>query len=292
MVNIIVMTKDDGLFLERCVDSIIETVSMDYKVYIVDNGSSTKLHADILDKLEKIDSVTVIRNYLNLWVIGLNKLLGSLYKERSSDYFILTDADIVFPSYVSDYKCWLEYLVCKMDKNACVGKLGLSLNWDILHENNELNYILKQEESLYNEKRMISDLFISPVDTTAAIYRWNWSIAGGHKFFPLHMTYLRPELYSCRTPRSILAEHIGWELYRDDYNKSSIFSSSLINSKVLCFSLVAGDIKKTTLKQADILYRLFYKVVRNPMKVYWVSKRICHGIIYHFRKCLRKYDNT
>jgi len=87
MINIIVMTKDDGLFLERCVNSIIDTVSMDYKVYIVDNGSSTKLHADILDALGRIDSVTVIRNVLNLWVIGLNKLLNRLYRERSSEYF-------------------------------------------------------------------------------------------------------------------------------------------------------------------------------------------------------------
>lgn len=292
MINIIVMTKDDGLFLERCVNSIIDTVSMDYRIYIVDNASSTKLHTDILDHLGRIDSVTVIRNVLNLWVIGLNDLLNRLYRERSSEYFFLTDADIVFPSFVSGYDCWLEYLVCKMDRNACIGKLGLSLNWDILRKNNELNYILKQEESLYDEKRMISDFFISPVDTTAAIYRWDWSIAGGYKFFPLHMTYLRPELYSCRTPRSIIADHIGWELYRDDYIESSMFNSSLINSKVLCFSIVAGDIKKTTLQQAGLLYRIIYKLVRNPMKVYWVSKRIAHGVFYHFRKCLRKYDNT
>ena len=286
------MTKDDGYFLERCFNSIIETVSVKYRVFIVDNASSTQLQLAVLARLEKRKSVKVFRNNFNLWVLGLNKLLTILNKEGVSEYFFLTDADIVFPESVPGYKCWLDFLVNKMDDNSCIGKLGLSLDWNILKKHKELNYILNQEESLYNDKRMISDLYISPVDTTAALYRWDWSIASNFKFYPLHMNYLRPELYSCRSPRSISVEHLGWELYRNKYKSSEKFNLTLINSKVLCFSVVAGDLKKTTLQQASITHRYLYYLIKTPMKVFWVLKRVLHGILYHGSNCLRKYDNT
>lgn len=291
MIDIVVMTKDDGCFLEQCVNSILETVSVEYRIFIVDNASSTPLQLDILSQLEENESVQVIRNRYNLWVLGLNELLERLYKEGESEYFFLTDADITFPHSVKGMDCWLDYLVNKMDSNACIGKLGMSLDWGILEENEELDYILHQEKSLYNSKRMISELHISPVDTTAAIYRWNWSIAGGFKFYPLHMSYLRPELYSCRTPRSILAVHLGWELYCKNREEGKIHST-IINSKVLCFSVVAGDIKKTTLDQASVHYKYMYYLFKTPMKIYWAFKRIAHGVVYHVKNSLRQYDNT
>lgn len=292
MIDIVVMTKDDDKFLASCVESIINTVSLDYRIFIVDNASTTTSHLDTLTLLEQNTDIVICRNKLNFWVLGLNQLLTKLRSENLSNYFVLTDADIIFPKQVQDSKCWLEYLVRRMEQNYCIGKLGLSLDWSILEENSELNYILDQEKSLYNPDKMITDLFISPVDTTAAIYRWDWSIASGCKFYPLHMTYLRAELYSCRTPRTILANHIGWELYRNKYKSSTEFDLALINSKVLCFSIVAGDVKNTTLQQASLLYRVLYYLIKTPMKVYWSIKRIYHGIIYHVVNYLRKYDNT
>lgn len=292
MIDIIVMTKDDGYFLERCVNSIINTVSLDYRVVVVDNASSTELQTDILKILEAYPQVSVHRNSTNLWVLGLNNVLDNLYVNRRSDYFFLTDADIIFSNNISGEACWLSYIVNKMHNNICIGKLGFSLNWDILKNNKELAYILEQEESLYDEERKISDLYVSPVDTTAAIYRWDWSISGKYRFFPLHMTYLRPELYSCRTSKLIDVKHLGWELYTDKYQSSEKFDVKLINSKVLCFAIVAGDVKQSTLEKASLLYRILYMIIKRPMKVYWVLKRIYHGLVFYFMNSLRKYDNT
>jgi glycosyltransferase involved in cell wall biosynthesis len=292
MIDIVIMTKDDGYFLERTINSILETVSVQYRIYIVDNASSSPQQLVMLDRLEEIQSIQVIRNSFNLWVLGLNKLLSTLNKEGRSKYFLLSDADITFPKLDKNQGCWLTYLVSQMNQNTCIGKLGLSLDWSILENNSELDYILQQEKSLYSKEKVISELYISPVDTTAALYRWDWSIANDFKFYPLHMSYLRPELYSCRTPRTILAEHLGWELYCNEHKHSVDYNLDLINSKVLCFSIVAGDIKKTTLQQASLPYRSLYYFIKTPMKVCWVAKRIFHGFLYHINNCLRKYDNT
>ncbi|WP_425260434.1 glycosyltransferase family 2 protein [Photobacterium leiognathi] len=47
------MTRNENEFLFQCIDSIINTVTIDYHIYVIDNNSDNNEHLKILDKLEK-----------------------------------------------------------------------------------------------------------------------------------------------------------------------------------------------------------------------------------------------
>lgn len=283
-IPILVMTRNEGKFLERCVRSIQETVTTEYKIYIVDNASNDPEHLDILDKLESKLGVCVIRNKHNLWVLGLNSLLRKLKKESNSKYFFLTDGDIDFSNCMKG-ECWLNYLVSLMNRNISIGKLGISLSWDYLEKTPDLVNILEQEKLLYNNSKKINELYVSPVDTTATLFRFDWSVEASSLFYPDHMRYLRPELYSCRTSRDVLVEHLGWLNY-----KNNNIPRNLINQKVMCFTLVGGYIKKEVLETASLKYKVFNKLFGRLIFRLWVIRRLLKTNIYSLIRSRKGFD--
>ncbi|EQA1694825.1 glycosyltransferase family A protein, partial [Enterobacter hormaechei] len=50
---VIVMTRNEGVFLSRCIESMISNVSIDIHIYIVDNNSSEEDHLTIFSQLQK-----------------------------------------------------------------------------------------------------------------------------------------------------------------------------------------------------------------------------------------------
>lgn len=278
-IPIIVMTKDEGLYLDRCVKSILATVKTNCEIYIVDNSSKTKEQKDILAELGKLKNVNVIYNKKNLWVLGLNKTIAKIKKYHNSRYFFLTDGDIDFSS-VDLEGCWLEFLIEKMERNVSIGKIGFSLSWSYLESEPELANILQQEQSLYNDAKKINEFYVSPVDTTATLFRTDWSIEKSSFFYPDHMRYLKPELYSCRTPKNIVVEHLGWQ----SYGKNKV-TKSLINEKVLCFTLVGGYIKNEILSQSSTRLQFFHKVAGKCIFKFWAIRRFIKALTYCFYKC-------
>ncbi|QBC02057.1 glycosyltransferase family A protein [Enterobacter cloacae] len=284
---IVIMTRNEGQYLKRCVESIFATVSIDVYLYIIDNNSDDQEHNIILEDIKNRyqENVSIKKNKKNLWILGLNKTLEEIKKEHKSNYFILTDGDIDFSYCLLSSGCWLTYLILKMDTNIMTGKIGISLDWSILESNSEMKEILQQEKNLYNEKRKIDDLYISAVDTTVAIYRWDWSIESTGSFYPDHMRYLRPELYSCRTCRDIKVKHLGWEKYLD-----KTISKESINSKVFCFTIVGGTIKKEILAQASKTYQIFHISTSKLFSVLWYFRRYYKLLIYFMTKGRRGFD--
>ena len=284
---IVIMTRNEGQYLKRCVESIFATVSIDVYLYIIDNNSDDQEHNIVLENIRNRyqENVTVKKNKKNLWILGLNKTLGKIKKQHKSNYFILTDGDIDFSQCLLSSGCWLTYLVMKMEANIMAGKIGISLDWSILESNSEMKEILQQEKKLYNENRKIDDLYISAVDTTVAIYRWDWSIETTGFFYPDQMRYLRPELYSCRTSRDIKVKHLGWEKYLD---KS--ISQRNINSKVFCFTIVGGTIKKEILVQASRTHQIFHISTSKLFSVLWYFRRYFKLLIYFMTKGRRGFD--
>lgn len=284
---IIIMTRNEGRYLEKCVYSILSSVSIPTHIYIIDNSSDDKEHIQVLNEIQDrmLTNVNIIRNENNLWVLGLNKTLASIKGKHKSKYFFLTDGDINFEA-CNAKPCWLSYLIQQMEANICIGKIGLSLDWKYLSEHISLSRILDQEKSLYSEDKKINDMYISFVDTTASIFRWDWSIEESALFYPDHMRYLRPELYSCRTSRDILVEHLGWHLYHDK-NSTPITS---LNQKVVCFALVGGDVKTEILEKCDLKYKLFYKFFSKTIKRIWYVRRYFFLLKYTICKGFRFYD--
>jgi glycosyltransferase involved in cell wall biosynthesis len=281
---ILVMTRNEGENLERCIHSILDTVLIDVKVYIVDNASTDINHLAILDKLCLMDKVHVVRNMHNRWVLGLNETISKIKKYHGGKYFLLTDGDIDF-SQCMPGQCWLTFLKNQMDNKPIIGKLGISLSWEYLQKNDVLNHILKQEEKLYSESKKIDQLYISQVDTTATIFRWDWSVEKSSHLYPLHINYLRPELYSCRTSRDVCVEHLGWEGYH-----SGLLSKQHINEKVKCFTIVGGHLKKDILNQASKKIRLFHYLFATPFKRVWAIRRYWHVNKYCLLKSRSGFD--
>lgn len=283
---VLVMTRNDGHFLKQCVESIINTVTIPVTIYIIDNHSDSPEHHGILNGLKaRFNNVELVLNKKNLWILGLNKTIKKIRNMHNSKYFFLTDADINF----SDCKarpCWLSYLIKKLDSNASIGKIGISLSWDYLEKHDELLSILEQEKALYSEGHKIDDLYVSAVDTTASLFRFDWSLENSSFFYPDHMRYLKPELYSCRTPRDICVEHLGWLLYK---RKESLSLRS-VNSKVLCFTFVGGSIKDTILSSSSFHYALFYKLFSRLFFVLWMSRRYFYLFKYIMKKGRKKFD--
>ncbi|EFJ2910225.1 glycosyltransferase family A protein [Escherichia coli] len=284
-IPIFIMTRNDGVYLQDCLNSILKNTVYPFNLYVIDNNSSDKLHLKILEEYKTRQNVNVIRNKSNLWVLGLNKHLEKVKKESDSSYFVLTDGDIIFPE-PGINGCWLTQLVIYMDTYKCIGKIGMSLNWDSIRDDPFYEEIYDQEKKLYNNNKKIENLYISPVDTTAAIYRWDWSIEG-YKFYPDHIRYLRPELYSCRTPKEFNAKHLGWLVYKNN-NGQAI---KKLDEKIKCFTLVGADIKKTQLKKASLKVRMFNSLCGKPIKYFWSMRRILYTIFYTLKKGIWLYDN-
>lgn len=283
---IVIMTRNDAELLTKCVESILKTVTINIQIYIVDNNSDDDQHRSILTELENnYQNIEIIYNNNNLWVLGVNDTILRTKNNHSSQYFFLTDGDIDF-SHCKAKPCWLTYLIDRMQRNVSLGKIGLSLSWDYLSQNKELENILKQEQGLYSEQHKIDDLYVSFVDTTATLFRNDWSIDPSSGLYPDHMRYLRPELYSCRTSKDIVVEHLGWQFY----NNSSKLSISHINSKIWCFTLVGGDVKNEILNMAGKRYKWFYKIFSKTIRRLWFIRRYYYFFKYMLTKGIRHLD--
>ncbi|WP_449508046.1 glycosyltransferase [Enterobacter ludwigii] len=284
---VVIMTRNEGEYLLRCVESIFSTVVLDVMIYIVDNNSDESQHIEALSWLEKKypEKVNVKRNKSNNWIIGINETLKEIKCNHKSKYFFISDGDIDFSNVYTKNACWLSYLIETMDDNRVIGKLGFSLNWDYISTEPELKDIYAQEQSLYSDEKKINDLYIAQVDTTACILRWDWSIEGNSLFYPDHMRYLRPELYSCRTPKNINVEHLGWYKY-----KKNQLSIKHINEKVKCFTLLGATVKPEIVGQASWKIRIFHKLFSRLFLNFWIIRRYYMLYSYIWVKGRKAFD--
>lgn len=283
---IVVMTRNEGKDLINCINSIFETTKIDIKIYLVDNNSDDQEHLAILTSLNLrfSDKLEIIKNKKNRWILGLNDTLKKVRNLHSSPYFFITDGDIDF-SNCKAKPCWLSYLISQMDSNIVVGKLGLSLDWNYISTQDDFLEILDQERSLYNENKKINQLYIAQVDTTATIFRWDWSMESSGCLYPDHMRYLRPELYSCRTDKELVVEHLGWYKY-----KINTLPLKTINSKVICFTIVGAALKKEIVSQASIITKVFNCLFSRPCQIYWILRRYYFLCFYIIKKGRRLFD--
>lgn len=283
VIPIVIMTRNENDLLKTCIDSILQTTKYPFHIYVVDNNSQDAEQQSILKEYASHQNISVLKNKSNLWVLGLNNHLDKINESSHSKYFVLTDGDIEFRN-KNESTCWLSDLVALMEEYKCLGKIGLSLNWDLIADDGFYREIYEQEKNLYVETKKIGPLYISPVDTTAAIYRWDWSITG-YKFYPDHIRYLRPELYSCRTPRDFTVAHHGWLNYKAESDRTKL------EEKIKCFTIMGADLKKTQLQQVSAKIRLFYQALAKPMKVFWGMRRRYYLMKYVLRTGMRKFDN-
>jgi len=281
-IAIVVLTKDEPKFLESTVQSIIERTHYPYQLFISDNNSQSAEQKHLLQQYVQDPNIQVIFNTRNRWVLGFNKTIEIAQKQKglSRDYMVLTDGDIVVPE-PKDELCWLGYLKQQMDQHACIGKLGLSLNLDVIKQNN-LYKKTYQRELTYKTGLHIGNSIIAPVDTTLAIYRQDVFVSGAFKILPGHSSLIKPCYYTCRTQKH-QAQHLGWENYIEPTQEQ-------LKEKIKCFTKYAGYIDSIVLNKTDIKTKNFYRWFRYWFKAYWSIKVIFYWILYVFTRFPRRLN--
>ncbi len=272
-IPIVILTRDEPCYLKLMIKSIKRRTRHPYKLFIVDNCSVDNNQIEYISELQLDDSLVIIKNPNNNWVLGFNLAIKriELMKSIDQDCIVLSDGDIIVPL-PCDNICWLQFLKNKFDLNTSLGKIGLSL--DVSGIKNKTEF----KNTLYNEKRYmqgpkIDDLIIAPVDTTLAIYRKDLYVTGLFKMQPGHASLVKPYYYVVRTDNKYNAKHLGWKSYSEP-------SKAKLIDKILCFTKYSGYIDPILLKKVGFMYRFLYIYLGFFCRIYWILFVIYYWILY------------
>ena len=262
-IPIFIMSHNDLVSLRLCLRALVSRTLRSYRLVIVDNGSTDPKLGRYLDRLACLTRVEIWRNRFNLWVLGLNRAVRAWSRSSSDDaLFVLTDCDILVPP-PRQGLCWLTRLETSMERYACVGKLGLSLDLGFIRTRPQFRHTYERER-FFTEGPRIGELVIAPVDTTLAIYRKSLFVSTHPLFIPTHQGLHRPHLYCCRTAPDFQAKHLSWRFYT---HRSEV---DVVN-KMFCFALLGATVVPAVTESAPFHARCFYFLVRPLARVFWGS---------------------
>lgn len=273
-IPILLLTRNESNFLERTVRSIMDRTSCAHEIIICDNSSNQESQISLLNKFES-QGIKIFRNTSNSWVMGLNPALAWVSHHHSQfdpDFCVISDADIEFPL-TTTQNCWLRQALEIMRENKFMGKLGLSLSLDEISRHQEFQSIVQSEKS-YQTTLLSPGIYLAPVDTTAAIYRYDSMVTPELRFYPGHNSYIRPDLYVGRS-QHLIAHHMGWEKYgpRHEFNENS-------RAKIICFSLFGAYVDPLELAKAPFWLKLFRRIVYPLAKILWSSRLLWSWLIF------------
>lgn len=141
-VEVCVVTYNRLEYVQACLSSIMSYTGVPLKIVVCDNGSTdgTKEYLELLHRKRLIHKVIFNRENLGI-AESKNQLVRAL--EWESDFFILTDSDIVFPYGNPCYiKCMLEIL----NRHPQCGVLNLNFESHYVPEESKW-WFEKQKES-------------------------------------------------------------------------------------------------------------------------------------------------
>jgi len=258
VINVFVLCYNNCRQVKLCVDSIRSRTTYPYRLILVDNASDDKMLHEYYSSLEgdEGDDVAIVRNSRNLWVLGLNVALRR-FLELSDEVFVVTDSDIIVPL-PNNGVCWLRYLYSQLNANPVIGKLGLQL--DLGWIKSRANYYPLYERELAHQRGIsIGDNVIAPVDTTLAMYRYDYFVTSKPRFYPGHGALARPYYYCCRSSLEYSCKHLSWR----DYFDASTDSIATRISKCICFSLMGAYLDPLFLATLPLQYIYFYKFIKS-----------------------------
>lgn len=119
--EIVIMTHNRKLYLEKMMNSLVENTEYPYKIIVVDNASNEDTKDYLRYLLRENIVARVFFNKGNIfhygWQIGIDATKG--------DMIVLSDPDILVPKVEP---CWLTQMVTLMEKYHNIGKLGARLS--------------------------------------------------------------------------------------------------------------------------------------------------------------------
>jgi glycosyltransferase involved in cell wall biosynthesis len=278
------LTRNEPEFLLQTIHSIKQNTEYPHQIIVCDNASNHNHQIKLLDELVKED-IKIFRNKSNRWVLGLNPALNWISENKDSfdsEFCVVTDGDIEFPHSSGD-GCWLTCLVQKMSENSFIGKLGLSISLKEISGRDEFNGIVESERR-YQNAVLCPGVYLAPVDTTAAIYRYECMVTKELRFFPGHNSYVRPDLYVGRS-QQFTARHLGWEKYgqKQEFNLNT-------RSKIICFTIFGAHVDPLEMAKAPLWLKIFRMFAHPLMKAVW-SARLFFAWIAYISRCKIIYQN-
>ena len=260
-IPILILSYNDLPSLRLCLRAIVNRTHRAYRLIVVDNASTDRRLQRYLDWLARLTRIRVHRNRRNLWVLGLNRPLNEALAGLGEDVlFAVSDGDIVVPP-PCDGRCWLTRLEASMNANACIGKLGLSLDLGYIQSRPQFRATLEQERFFLAGPR-IGDTIVAGVDTTMALYRQSLFVTRRPVFLPGHQSLHRPYYYCCRTLPNFRAKHLSWRGYGSQAQQDIV-------TKLVCMALVGANIAPLQRTIAPARARLFYRLVKPMARVFW-----------------------
>jgi len=155
-VSIVVLNWNGKEMLSRCLDTLREvTAHDDYRVVVVDNGSTDGSVEMVSEEFEWVDLVT---NDENLgFSKGNNVGIKYAFEEHDPDAVLLLNNDIEFRQ-----ERWLEYLVDSLTRPQ-IGIVGCKLLYPdgtIQHAGGQITYSgdVRYQEDVYNEPTALDRL--------------------------------------------------------------------------------------------------------------------------------------
>jgi len=260
-IPVFVMSYNDLMSLRLCLRALVRRTRRACRIVVVDNASTDRLLCRFLDRLAAWTNIEVVRNRRNRWVLGLNRAVRQWSRQSARDaLFAVTDCDIVVPPPRAG-ACWLTRLEQAMVQNACIGKLGLSLDLGYIKSREAYRHTYERER-FFMDGPSIGDFIVAPVDTTLALYRKSMFVSDEPLFIPTHQGLYRPYLYCCRTPQDFQARHLSWRFY-------GARSEEDVASKLICFGIVGATVVPAVYSGAPLHARAFYSSVRPLARLFW-----------------------
>ncbi len=260
-IPVFIMSYNDLASLRLCLRALVRRTLRAHRLVVIDNGSTDPRLRRYLKWLTRLTGIEVHLNRFNLWVLGVNKVIRAW--SRSSDteaLFVLTDCDILVPP-PRHGQCWLARMEAELERHACVGKLGLSLDLGYIRGRPQFQHTYERE-LFFSQGPRIGDMAIAPVDTTLALYRKSLFVSAHPLFIPTHQGLYRPYYYCCRTAPDFQAKHLSWRFYARR-------SKTDVVSKMLCFGLMGATVVPALTEHAPRYARFFYFVVRPLARIFW-----------------------
>lgn len=283
-IPIAILHRNEFESLFKMIESILLNTHHPYRIFVVDNNSSTIDKAEQIQRIKKIKEVTLIESKKNNWALGFNNAIKHPEWPKDAEYIVLSDSDIVVPAIVNNTTCWLTHLKEQMNAHACIGKLGISLQWDDIDNPTIKENVIKQETQ-FQKNPKIGENIIAPVDTTLAIYRTDFFVFREFFFSIGHASLARPHYYTCRTSGKLRAKHLGW------YASTALKPDALaLREKVRCFAKYSGHIDANVLDACDALSRYYYKIIHPLSLIFWGLRVITHNFLYITKRFPRKIN--
>ena len=282
-IPVFVMSYNDLASLRLCLRALARRTLRPHRLVVVDNASSDPPLRRYLDRLASLTRIEVWRNRVNLWVLGLNRAVRAWSRSGAAeDFFVVTDCDILVPP-PKDGQCWLARLEQGLERHACVGKLGLSLDLGYIRTRPHFAHTYARE-LFFTQGPRIGELVIAPVDTTLAIYRKSMFVTDHPLFIPTHQSLYRPHMYCCRTGPELQAKHLSWRFYERRPQTDVV-------AKLLCFGLLGATVNPVLLQEAPWHARWLYLITRPMARLCWGG--IAAGLIAVFmlRVFPRKFNH-